>query len=109
MLNREEIKSVYEQGPDAVVALVEGIVASFQQQTEELRAQVKELQDRLALNSGNSSKPPSSDAPARHTNSSRQPSGKKSGAQPGHPGNTLRATATPDAVVQHSPAACHAC
>jgi transposase len=109
MPSREEIKAVYDQGPDAVIALVEGIVATFQQQIEQLQAQVKELQDRLALNSGNSSKPPSSNPPAQRTKSLRTPSGKKPGAQQGHPGTTLKASPTPDRVLVHAPAACHGC
>jgi len=108
-MSREEIKAAYDQGPDAMIALVEGLVATFQQQIEELRAQVKELQDRLALNSSNSSKPPSSNPPAQRTKSLRTPSGKKPGAQQGHPGNTLKASPTPDQVVVHDAATCHGC
>lgn len=109
MLSREEIKANYDQGPDAVIAMVEGLVATFQQQIEELRAQVKELQDRLALNSHNSSKPPSSNTPVQRTKSSRTRSGKKPGAQQGHPATTLKASPTPDRVVAHSAATCHDC
>ena len=109
MPNREEIEAVYAQGPEAVVALVEGLVAGFQQQIQELRAEIKKLQDQLALNSDNSSKPPSSDPPAHRTKSSRTPSGKKTGAQAGHEGNTLQATPTPDRIVEHSVPACNNC
>lgn len=109
MLNSEEIKSVYEQGPDAVVALVESLVSGFQQQIEQLRSEIKELKDRLALNSDNSSKPPSSNPPAHRTKSSRTPSGKKTGAQEGHEGKTLQATPTPDQIVEHSAPACNNC
>src|SRR5215831_1434401 len=101
MLSREEIRAVYEQGPDAVIALVEGLLTTFQQQIEQLNARVKELEDRLALNSGNSSKPPSSNPPAQRTKSSRTPSGRKPGAQQGHPGTTLKASASPDTIVHH--------
>jgi transposase len=79
MLSREEIIATYEQGPDAVVALVEGLCTAFKQQIEELSARVKELEDRLGLNSRNSSKPPSSNTPAQRTKSLRTPSGKKPG------------------------------
>jgi transposase len=109
MLSREEIKAIYDQGPDAVIALVEELGATFQQQVEQLRAQVKELQDRLALTSRNSSKPPSSNPPAQRTKSLRAPSGKKPGAQPGHPGTTLKASPTPDRVVVHEAATCPDC
>jgi transposase len=92
MLAREEIRAVYDQGPEAVIALVEQLCA----QIAELAVRVKELEDRLATNSRNSSKPPSSDGPAKQTRSLRQPSTKKSGGQPGHPGTTLKQVAEPD-------------
>jgi transposase len=76
-----------------------------------LRERVAELERQVGLNSGNSGKPPSSDGlkkPPRVGNL-RQPSGKPSGGQPGHPGKTLRRTETPDATVDHYPQACTAC
>lgn len=109
MVRREEIKTCYEQGPEAVITLVEGLVTTFQEQIEQLRAHVKELQAQLALDSHNSSKPPSSNPPAQRTKSLRTPSGKKSGAQPGHRGTTLKARATPDHIVPHSAVACQSC
>ena len=105
MLTREEIGSVYEQGPEAVIALIAGLCT----QLTELTARVKELEERLTLDSHNSSKPPSSDPPANRARSSRTPSGKKPGAQPGHPGTTLKAVETPEHVVQHAPEACAGC
>src|SRR3954449_2960936 len=76
-----------------------------------LRERIAELQRQVGLNSGNSGKPPSSDGlkkPPRVGNL-RQPSGKQSGGQPGHPGTTLRRTETPDATVDHYPQACATC
>src|SRR3954451_24742939 len=76
-----------------------------------LRERIAELERRLELNSGNSGKPPSSDGltkPPRIGNL-RQPSGKQSGGQPGHPGETLRRTETPDTTVDHYPPACATC
>ena len=74
-------------------------------------ARIAELERRLGLNSSNSGKPPSSDGlkkPLR-TTCLREPSGKKSGGQKGHPGETLRQSATPDAVIDHYPPTCAAC
>jgi transposase len=112
MVSREEISAIYHQGREAVLALVEQLVATIAQQQEQIAqvtARVKELEARLALNSHNSSKPPSSDTPAQRPKSSRPASGKKPGAQPGHPGTTLKASPTPEHIVQHSAAACQSC
>ena len=76
-----------------------------------LHARIVELERRLGLNSGNSGKPPSSDGlkkPVR-VSSLREKSGKHSGGQPGHPGKTLRWTATPDATIDHFPKTCGGC
>lgn len=74
-------------------------------------ARIAELERRLGLNSSNSGKPPSSDGlkkPVR-TSSLREASGKPSGGQSGHPGKTLRRTATPDATIDHFPEICTRC
>ena len=74
-------------------------------------ARIAELERRLGLNSSNSGKPPSSDGlknPVR-TSSLREASGKPSGGQSGHPGKTLRRTATPDATIDHFPEICTGC
>jgi transposase len=74
-----------------------------------LEQRIAELEGRLAKDSHNSSKPPSSDGLGRRRWSHRRPSGKAPGAQPGHPGHTLAQVAEPDQVVPHRPAVCGAC
>src|SRR6516162_7161693 len=77
---------------------------------EELVTQVQELQARLAKDSHNSSKPPSSDPLGRkRPRSQRRRSGKKPGGQLGHDGETLHLVATPDRVIEHRPSVCAAC
>ena len=74
-------------------------------------ARVAELERRLGLNSSNSGKPPSSDGlkkPPR-TKSLRERSGKKTGGQKGHPGETLRRVENPDVIVDHYPEGCANC
>jgi transposase len=83
--------------------------AAQRQQLQALVARVQELEGRLAKESHNSSKPPSSDGLARKPKSLRQRSGKKPGGQQGPRGSHLRLVAHPDVVVPHRPSACHTC
>jgi transposase len=114
MLSRDEILAIYAAGPDAVVAWVEQLLATqtrLEQQVSGLTARVAELEARLHKDSHNSHKPPSSDGPAKRPRprSLRQPSGKRSGGQPGHAGVTLCLVDNPDTVVAHVPVACARC
>jgi len=54
----------------------------------ELQAQVTVLEERVNLDSKNSSKPPSSDGPGRGNRAQRRASQRQRGAQPGHKGHT---------------------
>jgi len=113
MLTRDEILAVVDQGPAAVVALVEVLQTTLtQHQTElaALQARLKTLEDRLNQDSHNSHQPPSSDKPGRQrTHSQRKRSGKPSGGQVGHPGQTLVPVAEPEQVVAHTPETCAGC
>ena len=112
MMTREELRAVYDQGPEAVLNLGARLCAVIEQQQAQivaLTARVKELEDRLATNSRNSSKPPSSDAPAQRTRSLREPSTRPTGGQKGHPGTTRKFSAVPDRVIKHPPAQCGRC
>ena len=89
-------------------------VAELEAESAGLKERIGELERRLGLNSTNSGKPPSSDGlkkPPRapRVRSLREPSGKKSGGQKGHRGETLRPVANPDVIVDHHPAACAKC
>lgn len=100
--NEEEIKAAYDQGQEAVVVL---FYATFQKLAE----RIQQLEDQVAKNSNNSSKPPSSDGLAKKPKSLRHKSGKKSGGQPGHPGSTLKAVAHPDYITVYPVKRCHHC
>src|SRR5215813_3275103 len=108
MLSREDVLAIYEAGPDAMVALVERLLAQqaeLGQQVQTLSARVQDLEARLNKDSHNSHQPPSSDGlrklPRRR--SRRQRSGKAPGGQVGHVGVTLRPVAKPDQIVPHTP------
>ena len=114
MLSREEILAIYAAGPEAVVELVERLLAQqaeMAQQIETLTVRVQELEARLNKDSHNSHKPPSSDGLAKlpRRRSRRQRSGKAAGGQAGHMGVTLRPVAKPDQVVPHGPSNCSQC
>jgi transposase len=88
------------------------LLASKDRRIAELEALVAELLRRVGLDSTNSSKPPSSDGlkkKPRAPRSLRGKSGKKSGGQEGHAGDTLRQVASPDFVVSHEACVCEHC
>jgi transposase len=102
----EEIRAAYRQGEEAVVGLFMQTVAII----EVLAAKIKVLEDRLAMNSGNSSKPPSSDGYNKPAPKSlRKRHGKKSGGQLGHTGHTLKTVEHPDREEVHRVSRCHHC
>ena len=123
---REEVLAAYAGGPEEIVGLIERLVTGFSEQLERvvaqgavlevenaaLRSEVQALRGRLAKDSHNSSKPPSSDGPGspkRVPKSLRGVSGRRPGGQPGHPGASLTLVESPDAVVVQRPAACTRC
>ena len=82
--------------------------ARLSQENQLLKQELEKY--RTPKNSGNSSKPPSSDLPKlKKTQSLREPSGKKPGGQPGHEGSTLKMARTPDTIQKHSPNYCTCC
>jgi len=103
----EDVRNAYQQGEEAVVALFREMI----QNMAILADRVQVLEDRLAKNSRNSGKPPSSDGlnkPAPKSLRKRHRK-KKSGGQPGHKGYTLQAVEHPDKVVLHPVKECCHC
>jgi transposase len=102
----EEIEGACEQGKQAVLAL-------FDRQAELIRAleaRIQALEDQIAKNSQNSSKPPSSDGLKKPApKSRRETSGKPSGGQKGHVGYRLEPVDQPQHTQMHSVAQCAYC
>ena len=91
----------------AVLALVE----YYEQRLAQLESRVKDLENRLKLNSANSSKPPSSDPIGLKRKPPSPPSKKKRGSQPGHP-KAHRALVPPEKVrdtINCIPISCRRC
>lgn len=105
--SQEEVRAAYQQGEEAVVALIHRLIETIVL----LAAEVQSLREQLAKNSRNSSKPPSGDGLKKKPTKRglRKPSGKKSGGQPGHEGHTLKAVADPDRVQVHRVERCKHC
>lgn len=109
----EEARAIYRQGEEAVVQVIVQLVTLVRQleaRIEEQRARIQELEDRLARNSQNSSKPPSSDGYRKPApRSMRHRSGKKAGGQEGHKGIRLEPVSRPDHTVVHRVKHCQRC
>jgi transposase len=95
--------------PDERIAQLEALVAQQREQITVLLTRIQELEGRLAKDSHNSHKPPTSDGLQRRPRSQRRKSGRKSGGQLGHRGETLPLVATPDEMVTQHPPQCPHC
>jgi len=84
------------------------IIAVKDAQIAALTARIEELTHKK--NSGNSSKPPSSERLNKPAPKSlRTKSGKSAGGQPGHKGRGMKIDRKPDEVIEHLPIQCKGC
>ena len=120
MLSREEALAIYHAGPEVVVRVLlemDGRIHALEQQVQDLSARldvsekrVKYLEDQLAKNSRNSSKPPSTDGFKKPSPKSLRKKGqRKSGGQPGHAGHTLKMVKEADHTEIHGVKECECC
>lgn len=101
----EQLEAAGEVLSPAVRAALEGLELAV----ATLQERVRELEARLAQNSTNSSKPPSSDGPGV-VREPKKPTGKKRGGQPGHRGHhrqVLPAERVDVVLVHRAEACCH--
>lgn len=95
----------------ALVVEQAGVIEELRAEVAGLKAKVTDLERRLAQNSRNSSRPPSSDGLAKPPapKSLRRSSGRKPGGQPGHEGRHLQRVENPDEIVRHVPSRYEGC
>jgi len=109
----DEILTVYDAGPEAVIDLVNCLCAIIEEQAARIaehEEHVRSSEEQLNKNSRSNSKPPSTDTYATKKpgmESGHIKSNKKAGGQKGHPGTTL--TDNPDDVVFHKIHQCGNC
>ena len=110
----EAIHTAFEKGEAAIRELFHHVADQMTALARQLATQgeaLQALQARRAKNSGNSSKPPSSDGygKVKRTASIRQSGAKPNGGQPGHEGHTLSAVDAPDRRETHEADTCAHC
>jgi len=94
----------------AEVMALRGENQALRGENQALRDENRRLWERLAKDSHNSSKPPSSDGLAKpQPKSLRRKSGRSTGGQKGHQGRTLRMVENPDRTLVHSVEHCEHC
>ena len=119
MIGYEQALTFCQTDPEAAARLL----SEFSRELEQLRAEVvtlkaenavlrdkvQALEEKIAKDSHNSSKPPSTDGFKKPAPKSlRKKSGRSSGGQPGHAGRTL-AMAPPDRIEPHRVERCECC
>ncbi len=104
-MERAEAEAIYDAGREAVVE----VLLRMDRAIQRLEGRVEKLERELKKDSRNSSVPPSSDRPGkRRLARSKDPSGRKQGAQDGHEGHgrELLPASAVDQVIEYWPERC---
>jgi transposase len=108
-----EASQLAELDKEVLITIIQALqqqVRTLEEKVAEQAATIQSLQDQLAKNSRNSSKPPSSDGLKKpRTRSLRRKTGRRSGGQKGHEGHTLEQVEEPDRVQVHQASICPHC
>ena len=109
-LDREQLNKLDKETLIELLLVALQRIETLEKQVTSQAAIIQKLQDELAKNSHNSSKPPSSDGLKKpKTQSLRQKGKRPQGGQVGHKGDTLRLVVDPDSVQTHAVTACPHC
>lgn len=105
----KELQILIDSLPPETQVVVKAIVSFFEKENAVLKARIKELEDQLAKDSSNSSKPPSTDPPKKKPKSLRGTTDRKPGGQKGHKGTTLKLIDNPDDTIPCKVNTCACC
>lgn len=106
MSEKIDVELLKKLDKDVLIALI----VKQSEQIEGLTERVKALEEQLAKNSRNSSKPPSSDGFKKaKTKSLREKGQRKTGGQVGHAGKTLSMVSEPTETLRHRLQTCPEC
>src|SRR5450756_2527338 len=106
-MERAEAEAILDGDRETALALLMRI-DELVEANRRLESRVAELEQRLNRNSRNSSLPPSADPPSVPPRPRQAASGRRAGAQPGHPGRGRRLASIEslDELIDHWPARC---
>lgn len=111
-MTQKEAEAIYDLGKEAVVEILlkmDARIKALESHINTLESQVKDLQDRLGLNSSNSSKPPSTNSPFTQKPKAASITKRKAGGQKGHEGKNLKMVEHPDVFIVSIPEVCKDC
>lgn len=102
----EEDQQIINQSHPRIIELIAQLLRIIL----ELSTRIRELENRMNLNSNNSSIPSSQDPLKKpKPKSQRTSTGKPRGGQRGHKGTTLTPSSNPDEIIEHKPETCSNC
>lgn len=101
--------SAHPPQPDSSSTPSEEEASQLRGQLATAQTRVAELERRVKQDSHNSHQPPASDGLRRRTRSLREKSGRPSGGQKGHSGQTLHWHSHPARITPHRPTQCQTC
>ena len=109
-LDSNQLEQLDKEALISIILLLQQQVRELQQTVAAQAAEIQALRDQLAKNSRNSGKPPSSDGLKKpRPRNLRKKTGRRSGGQKGHKGQTLRMVERPNHVEVHPASQCPHC